>query len=126
MAADHLSQSPDDFIMNTETRSLSLTDTSPGIYFAFQDTGACVTLLTVQVYYKVCPMTTNNYAVFVQTATGKDMFSSVMVEGHCVENAEKVSSPVQYCMADGTWALPRGGCQCKVGFTGNGRNTCTA
>lgn len=41
-----------------------------GVYFAFQDQGACATLLAVRVYYVACPQVVENLAYFEETAAG--------------------------------------------------------
>ena len=125
VAADHLFESPDEFVLNKEIRDVSLNQGLRGIYFAFQDTGSCITLMAIQIYYKLCPDTTKNYAIFTQTPTGKDQTSSVEVEGQCVPYADVVSKPTYRCMSDGTWDIPLGGCQCRSGYEGSAENTCT-
>ena len=81
VAADHLFEPLDEFVLNKKVRDVSLNQGLHGIYFAFQDTGSCITLMAIQIYYKLCPDTTKNYAIFTQTPTGKDQTSSVEVEG---------------------------------------------
>lgn len=122
IAADHLFESTDEFILNHEVRFVSLQKGLRGIYFAFQDTGSCVTLMAVQIYYKMCESTTHNYAFFTQTPTGVGERDYVPVEGTCVPNSEFVNlkeTPSYSCMSDGTWDIERGGCWCKPGFEGN-------
>ena len=127
VAARNLFESPSEFVLNQEVRSVSLNKGLRGIYFAFQDTGSCVTLMAIQVYYKLCPNTTNNYAIFTQTPTGRDQSSSVKVEGRCVPNADVDTTPTFWCMSDGTWDIPLGGCQCRQGYEANeDENVCTS
>lgn len=119
ITAKSLGESASDIFINTETRFISLqTPSLRGIYFAFQDEGACVSLVTLQVFYKVCPKTTRNYASFPATPTGKDHTSSVEREGKCVENASMIQKPTFRCMSDGSWDIPLGKCQCDSGFEG--------
>lgn len=126
VAARNLFESPTELVLNQEVRSVSLNKGLRGIYFAFQDTGSCVTLMAIQVYYKLCPNTTNNYAIFTQTPTGRDQSSSVKVEGQCVPNADIDTTPTFWCMSDGTWDIPLGGCQCRQGYEANEvENICT-
>ena len=47
-------------IINTETRSIDVT--KKGVYFAFRDQGACLSLLAVKVYYLKCPEITVGFA----------------------------------------------------------------
>ena len=125
VAAKHLVENPDEYKFNTEVRTVSLHQGLQGIYFAFQDTGSCVTLMAIQVYYKICENTKKNYAIFPQTPTGKDVGTNVEVEGHCVPYADVVTKPTYRCMGDGTWDIPLGGCQCRSGYEGNDESFCT-
>ena len=47
-------------IINTETRSIDVT--KKGVYVAFRDQGACLSLLAVKVYYLKCPEITVGFA----------------------------------------------------------------
>lgn len=116
--AEILSESTSDILLNTETRFVSLKPGYRGIYFAFQDTGACVSLVSIKVYYKVCSNTTQNYAFFSATPTGENQASSVQKVGVCVPNASQFQRPTYRCMSDGSWDIPLGGCQCDQGFEG--------
>lgn len=55
-----------------------------GIYIAFQDTGACMSLLKIKVYYNTCDNVVRNLAIFPQTTTGSDVTDLVSVTGKCV------------------------------------------
>lgn len=129
VAALHLFESPDEFILNHEVRFVSLQKGLRGVYFAFQDTGSCVTLMAIQVYYQLCENTTNNYAYFMQTPTGMGDRDYVPVVGTCVPNSvieNPKETPSYSCMSDGTWDISRGGCWCKPGFEGDDeKNICT-
>jgi ephrin-B len=57
-------------IINTETRSVEVN--KKGVYFAFRDQGACLSLLAIKVYYKTCPEITASFATYPETPTGKD------------------------------------------------------
>ncbi|XP_075437562.1 ephrin type-B receptor 4-like, partial [Ascaphus truei] len=59
--------------------------TSPGFYLAFQDQGACMALLAVRVYYRLCPGTVASLARFPETVSEGLVVSA---EGSCVEGAE--------------------------------------
>ena len=126
VTADHTFESTDNYIWNTEVRSISLSQGARGVYLAFQDTGACVILQAIQIFYKLCPKVTHNYAVFNQTPAGSFQTSVVAVDGHCVPHADIVLKPTYHCMVDGTWNIPLGGCHCVLGYSGNGMNMCTS
>ncbi|XP_061891188.1 ephrin type-A receptor 6-like isoform X2 [Entelurus aequoreus] len=100
--------------LNTEVREVGPV-TQRGFYLAFQDVGACIALVSVKVFYKRCPSTQRNLAVFPDTVPHTDSSSLVEVKGTCVENAEERDTPKLYCGADGDWLVPLGHCMCSVG-----------
>ncbi|XP_026481363.1 ephrin type-B receptor 1-B [Ctenocephalides felis] len=101
-------------IINTEIKSIAVT--KKGVYFAFRDQGACISVLAIKVYYVACPAVTINFAHFNETPTGKEVTVIEHVSGICVENSEIVEPPAYLCKGDGKWTLPTGGCRCKVGY----------
>ncbi|XP_033867933.3 ephrin type-A receptor 6 isoform X1 [Acipenser ruthenus] len=101
--------------LNTEVREVGPV-TKKGFYLAFQDIGACIALVSVRVYYKKCPFTFRNLAVFPDTIPRVDSSSLVEVRGACVKNAEERDIPKLYCGADGDWLVPLGRCVCSIGF----------
>ncbi|XP_056640262.1 ephrin type-B receptor 1-B isoform X5 [Diorhabda sublineata] len=101
--------------INTEVKSIPVT--KKGVYFAFRDQGACISLLAIKIYYIVCPEMTVNFARFPSTPTGKEITLIEQATGTCVSNAEIVGgTPTYLCKGDGKWTLPTGGCKCKAGF----------
>ncbi|XP_071420271.1 ephrin type-A receptor 6 isoform X2 [Pithys albifrons albifrons] len=101
--------------LNTEVREVGPI-TRKGFYLAFQDIGACIALVSVRVYYKKCPFTVRNLAVFPDTIPRVDSSSLVEVRGSCVKSAEERDTPKLYCGADGDWLVPLGRCICSVGY----------
>uniref|UniRef100_A0AAY5EZK5 receptor protein-tyrosine kinase n=1 Tax=Electrophorus electricus TaxID=8005 RepID=A0AAY5EZK5_ELEEL len=102
--------------VNTEVRSFGPLSRN-GFYLAFQDYGACMSLLSVRVFYKKCPSVVQNFAVFPETMTGAESTSLVIARGTCIPNAEEVDVPIKlYCNGDGEWMVPIGSCTCKAGF----------
>ncbi|XP_066144115.1 ephrin type-A receptor 4-A isoform X2 [Euwallacea fornicatus] len=100
--------------INTEVKSIPVT--KKGVYFAFRDQGACISLLAIKVYYITCPEITINFAKFPATPTGKEITVIEKAQGTCVTNAEVVGTPTYFCKGDGKWTLPSGECKCKAGF----------
>ena len=49
-------------------------------------------LIHLKVYYKFCPETVENLAVFPRTVSGPDLTSLEEATGTCVDNAAMVSS----------------------------------
>ncbi|XP_035503918.1 ephrin type-B receptor 3-like isoform X6 [Scophthalmus maximus] len=102
--------------VNTKVRSFGPLSKA-GFYLAFQDLGACMSLISVRVFYKKCSTSIANFAVFPETATGAEATSLVIAPGTCVPNAVEVSVPLKlYCNGDGEWMVPVGACTCSAGF----------
>ncbi|MGH0132430.1 UNVERIFIED_CONTAM: hypothetical protein FKN15_049818 [Acipenser sinensis] len=87
-----------------------------GFYLAFQDIGACAALLSVRVYYKMCPSSVNSLARFPETVAGMESQSLAEVQGVCVDNSVSDETPKMHCNTDGEWLVPIGQCQCLAGF----------
>ncbi|XP_075062264.1 ephrin type-B receptor 4 [Mixophyes fleayi] len=106
-------------------RLISLTTT--GFYLAFQDQGACMALLAVRVFYRLCPAVVASLASFPETVSEGLVVSA---EGSCVEGAEGSLGrrPTMYCREDGEWAKPATGeCVCAAGREEkDGRTKCEA
>ncbi|XP_074828491.1 ephrin type-A receptor 6 isoform X5 [Natator depressus] len=101
--------------LNTEVREVGPVNRK-GFYLAFQDIGACIALVSARVYYKKCPFTVRNLAMFPDTIPRVDSSSLVEVRGSCVKSAEERDTPKLYCGADGDWLVPLGRCICSVGY----------
>ena len=116
---------PTEVIINTETRSIEVT--KKGVYFAFRDQGACLSILAVKVYYLVCPARTEGFAHFPETPTGPEVTSNLKINGKCVDNAEVVDEPFTLCQGDGTWGFHSGHCACMAGYEADvASQTCNA
>lgn len=103
-----------DVDINVEVKSIAVT--KKGVYFAFRDQGACISILAVKVYYVTCPAITINFAHFNETPTGREVTIIEQTTGYCVENAEAAEPPTYLCKGDGKWTILTGGCKCKVGY----------
>ncbi|XP_043470150.1 ephrin type-A receptor 4-A isoform X4 [Leptopilina heterotoma] len=101
-------------IINTEVKSIPVT--KKGVYFAFRDQGACISILAIKVYYISCPEVSVNFAHFPKTPTGREVALIEQAKGTCVAHAVKIEQPTFLCKGDGKWYLPAGGCHCKPGF----------
>uniref|UniRef100_A0A8C4JVT9 Ephrin type-B receptor 2 n=1 Tax=Dromaius novaehollandiae TaxID=8790 RepID=A0A8C4JVT9_DRONO len=112
--------------VNTEVRSFGPL-TRNGFYLAFQDYGACMSLLSVRVFFKKCPSVVQNFAIFPETMTGAESTSLVTARGTCIPNAEEVDVPIKlYCNGDGEWMVPIGRCTCKAGYEPENNVACKA
>ncbi|XP_016340208.1 ephrin type-B receptor 2-like isoform X1 [Sinocyclocheilus anshuiensis] len=102
--------------INTEVRSFGPVSRK-GFYLAFQDYGACMSLIAVKVFYCKCPRVIRNGAIFEETLSGAESTSLVSARGSCVPNGEEVDVPIKlYCNGDGEWLVPIGRCVCKAGY----------
>ena len=128
VAADYLYETQQNIEMNSESRRIALRPELRGAYFAFQDKGGCVTLISIKIFYITCPNVTVNFAFFPETPTGETDYSLVDRKGRCIDNAVQVENPTHLCRSDGTWyAEPKGQCDCKPGFEGNlAKTECTS
>uniref|UniRef100_A0A7M4FX06 Ephrin type-A receptor 1 n=1 Tax=Crocodylus porosus TaxID=8502 RepID=A0A7M4FX06_CROPO len=107
-----------------ESRALQLnTEVCPigklsqrGFYLAFQNSGACVALVSTRVYYKTCPESVQGLAHFPETIAGSEGLTEV--SGVCVENAAAKAGlpPRMHCSTDGKWLVQMDRCLCGVGF----------
>ncbi len=77
---------------------------SKGVYFAFRDQGACVSILSIKVYYTLCAPETDNLTVFPRTPTGASVTDLVQRAGSCVDNAEAKTTQYAYCQTNGKTA----------------------
>nr|XP_039251463.1 ephrin type-A receptor 5-like [Styela clava] len=89
-----------------------------GFYIAAHDKGACMSLLSLRVYYYYCPETTISLATFPKTVAGKNVASLVTIQGECVNNSKRASAegPRYHCNSNGEWRVRTGTCQCLPGF----------
>ncbi|XP_035998075.1 ephrin type-B receptor 2 isoform X1 [Fundulus heteroclitus] len=102
--------------INREVRSFGPVSRK-GFYLAFQDYGACMSIIAVKVFYRKCPRVIQNGAVFPETLSGAESTSLVAARGVCVPNGEEVDVPIKlYCNGDGEWMVPIGRCMCKAGY----------
>lgn len=96
---------------------------SKGIYIAVQNTGGCMTVMHLRVYYKVCDEIVKDLVKFPKTNTGPDRVALKSVAGQCIDNAklsEKTNGPTLICNSEGSWLLPTGSkCLCSSGFEPN-------
>ncbi|XP_039262605.2 ephrin type-A receptor 3-like isoform X1 [Styela clava] len=128
-------------LINSETVSISLKNSTKNtaLHIAIMDAGACISLMGVRIYHKVCRRTTAGFAYFRETKTGISDTSLVPVTGRCVSNSiypepglplpdivlpsatlEPVSDdligPLYHCTSSGDWQVQTGSCQCKPGY----------
>lgn len=123
IAADQTFQHRNDAVVNTERRTVDIK--RQGVYFALHDQGACTAVLSLRIYYILCPSVTLHFATFEDTPAGSGILSIVQKEGTCVGHAAIEKPPSYLCKADGAWYLFSGGCKCMPGYEPEGDKKCT-
>uniref|UniRef100_H2ZQU3 receptor protein-tyrosine kinase n=1 Tax=Ciona savignyi TaxID=51511 RepID=H2ZQU3_CIOSA len=119
IAADQRFGPGSDKEVNFEKRNIGPISKN-GIYLAFRDdTGACVAIMHVKVYYKYCGETLMNLASFSRTVSGPQITSLVEARGSCVRNAGDGRYPSLHCDGEGNWTVPTGTCVCTAGYEPN-------
>ncbi|TRZ01733.1 hypothetical protein DNTS_032283 [Danionella cerebrum] len=106
--------------INIKTRSFAPL-TRKGFVLAIVDSGACVSLMAVSIFYRRCPATTRFLALFPATPSGAEPTSLVPVTGTCVAHSQSQGGTAQrmHCNTEGEWLVPVGGCACDAGFEPN-------
>lgn len=95
--------------INVEIREIPLGQVHKShIRFGIRDTGACISLLGVQVAYTSCSAFTKFGIRFDETPTGRDLTDLVQVSGKCpAYSSESVpgQTPKAICTAKGEWLI---------------------
>ena len=94
-----------------------------GLSLVFEDNGACVSILRVQVYKKVCPAEIHGFAEFPKTTA--PALPMTTVNGWCVPNAVSSGRPKKVCYSSGDWDKESASakCQCQKGFSPDVNNS---
>ncbi|KAM8734852.1 ephrin type-B receptor 5 isoform 1-T1 [Acanthopagrus schlegelii] len=106
--------------INIKTRSFAPL-TRNGFVLAIVDSGACVSLMGVSIFYRRCPATSLYLASYPPTPSGAEPTALVPVSGTCVPHskAQGGTPPRMHCNAEGEWMVPVGGCVCDEGYEPN-------
>ncbi|TSR75265.1 Ephrin type-B receptor 5 [Bagarius yarrelli] len=106
--------------INVKTRSFGPL-TRRGFVLAIVDSGACVSLMGVSIFYRRCPATKLYLASYVATPSGAEPSALVPVTGTCVlySQPQGGTTPRMHCNAEGEWMVPVGGCTCEAGYQPN-------
>lgn len=138
-----------DELQQTYTQTSSYNVSKPFVHFALRNTGACSSLVSVKIYYNICPERMLNFLHLPRAVTSREVHGVVSVQGRCSSNASPVtvlsqpnpqhnirfhhsiptmSAPTAICKADGTWqVLGSTECACDPGYIPSLRTgLCTA
>ncbi|XP_031762193.1 ephrin type-B receptor 5-like isoform X2 [Xenopus tropicalis] len=89
-----------------------------GFYLAFVDSGACLSLAGVKVYFYKCPFTVKGLASFLETpSSGEGGASLSEAIGTCVSGAQPIGTArlSLHCGGEGEWMVSSGSCVCDPG-----------
>ncbi|KAK7093365.1 ephrin type-A receptor 4-like isoform X2 [Littorina saxatilis] len=129
VAADYMWEktTDDNVVINLERRDVRLNPNIRGVYFAFQDEGSCVSLMSVRVFYITCPPLTVNFAFFKEVPAGSAQGQVEEYNGVCTANSVQKTPPTHLCQSSGQWYREsKGECVCMPGHEGNSeRTTCS-
>ncbi|XP_026854911.2 ephrin type-B receptor 5 [Electrophorus electricus] len=103
--------------VNVKTRSFAPL-TRLGFVLAIVDSGACVSLMGVSVFYRRCPAVSRYLASYSATPSGAEPTALVPVTGTCVAHSQSQggTAPRMHCNAEGEWMVPVGKCTCDAGY----------
>ncbi|CAF99514.1 unnamed protein product, partial [Tetraodon nigroviridis] len=84
---------------------------------AVVDSGACVSLMGVSIFYRRCPATSVYLASYPAPPSEAEPTALVPVSGTCVAHSKMQGGtpPRMHCNAEGEWMVPVGGCVCDEG-----------
>ena len=94
---------PGESSINVELREIPLSASSSNSYvrFAIRDTGACISLLSVEASYVTCSAFTKHGIMFPETPTGRDLTDLTQVNGKCPRFSISSQMPKAICTAKG-------------------------
>ncbi|EDO40993.1 predicted protein, partial [Nematostella vectensis] len=100
------------------TMLVSLVPRKEGIFLAFYDQGACMSITKVVVSFNFCPPRGGILVDFVRTVSPLSDSVQKKVEGTCVsENSVNTTALTAVCTSDGNWNLSGDvKCYCKKGY----------
>lgn len=101
-SAGDSSSSSSSSIFRTQV-DLPLTTDKKGVYIVFRDQGACVSLLSIKIFYSLCPAQVYNLVHYPRTPTGSNLTDLIKKSGQCIQNAESKSTPYAYCQTNGSF-----------------------
>ena len=87
-----------------------------GFYLGFRDTGTCVNLLRIQVYYRISPERTDGLVTYPEIALPpKDSSETVTAMATCAANSTNLTSLLVTCFANGS-CVDVASCACVPGY----------
>ncbi|CAF1122630.1 unnamed protein product [Adineta steineri] len=104
--------------VNVKTRGISVNKN--GFYIAFRDQGACISLLYVKIFYRLCEEKSIGLIHFPETPTGSHLTDIVERDGFCSINSKIIRKPLGFCKGNGEWTFQEtslhDSCHCQQGY----------
>jgi hypothetical protein len=104
--------------VNVKTRGIPVSRT--GFYLAFRDQGACISLLYVKIFYRLCDEKSIGLIHFPETPTGAQLTDIVERDGFCSVNSKISRKPLGFCKGNGEWTFQESSlhdsCHCQQGY----------
>ncbi|CAF0738708.1 unnamed protein product [Didymodactylos carnosus] len=105
-------------VVNVKSRGIAIN--KKNFYIAFRDQGACISLLYVKIYYRLCEEKIISLVRFPETATGAHLTDIEQRDGLCIDNTQMVYKPIGMCKGNGEWTFQeaslRESCLCRDGY----------
>ena len=101
-----------------ELLNVYLSTKESGLYLAIVESGTCIVISRLLVFYYVCPAETVNLVARPRTLAPPVGGTPLQVLTSCVENASPASGDtvILTCLSEGTWLDSASGCICNTGF----------
>jgi len=104
--------------VNVKTRGISVNKN--GFYIAFRDQGACISLLYVKIFYRLCQEISIGLIHFPETPIGSHLTDIVERYGICTINSKTIREPLGFCKGNGEWTFQEislhDSCHCQEGY----------
>ena len=115
---NQLSTNRNNLTVNIKTPGISVEKS--GFYVAFRDQGACISLLYVKIYYRLCEDRLIGLVQFPETSIGSSLTDIVERYGVCSINSELKHKPIGFCKGNGEWTFEENSlhdsCHCQQGY----------
>ncbi|CAF1570989.1 unnamed protein product [Rotaria magnacalcarata] len=113
-----ISSHANNLTVNVKTRGVSIN--KDGFYIAFRDQGACISLLYVKIFYRLCQDISVGLIHFPETPTGSHLTDIVERYGICTMNSKTIQQPIGFCKGNGEWTFQEtslhDSCNCQQGY----------
>ena len=104
--------------VNVKTHGMAVT--KKGFYIAFRDQGACISLLYVKIFYRLCEEITMGLIHFPETSTGGQLTDIIERYGICAINSKMIRKALGFCKGNGEWTFQEmsldDSCHCQEGY----------